>query len=443
MEQEPKLTHTSERVADNGGDSQPIDTPESRGEALRRIGLAAAAALSVTSASAEGLDAQTTLNTTNELVAESVENQTLKSVLSPEALELLERNNLKIFVEQDSKNGRYVIFFGQFHENPQEGIDRFMTNNYVRPFQDKIYEVLPIVAEASNGVVYTEGIADTVEVLNQTRDNLKAVKDILEKSTEKPLNSVADASRLLEVLTFSKTYSGNEFIRNYDALSPELLAQAENALQAFVENFSTDDEVEAAHFDIFKVDMVLASLSSLSSRVSNGLSGSVKDDIAAIRLFMEDKIQLAPAEDKEANEAAQTILKKLTSAREPVKNFVDNYLLSDPTISSLREQLKTLDKDKDALKRDEITAEIKSRLESAESDFRADHPELDATLKKLEDEYRELVMLSREAVVFNMIDSTDAYGAPHVTVLYGNAHNFLSELNEWNGDFGLIKIEAE
>lgn len=371
----------------------------------------------------------------------------IESVFDTDTLEQMEAAGFRPIVklEADGEAG-YVVHFDQTHTDTRSDFHEAMNAGLMQSFQERMREVLPILASQHGGVVFAEGVAQD---LSESKEVITDVTHQIAELVEEPdaLNSVSSALTAQNYLNWYNKHATNRMVQNSSL--PALIPSLQEKIARFVED---PGEVAADDQSDFEV---LQAYISLNAAGTIGHTGFTSADMYG---YMHDQFDIYPAETPEQNERGIAAQKKLEEARTAFNQMKAD---SRPDLIERRQEiLQAITEDQaagtetpDSQTAPELGINLEAELELVQEEYEqalALTPEATA-VREAEREFAEEGHINREQVVYARIQEYEMqYGLiDNPLVVYGGKHEFEHTLQSHNAnndptapDRGLIKIES-
>lgn len=349
-------------------------------------------------------------------------------------------------VEAD-KHGRYIIHIGQLHEHREAAVHRLMSDDKVKEFQDKLYITLSETAAIGGGVVFDEGVS---EDLSRLRTAVLSLKERMDELHNKEIKSISEAQQVSRVLDGYFSNRSNKFVKN--TIDPSIAGAVSKKLKEYVYAYSPQDRDEEASLVALQAKL----LGYVYTGSVNLLQGGLDFNSTAVRLYIEGKIDLAPAVSLEVNE-------KATQAYERYKDISSRYLdeftaltRADEIFNSSVEEIRKIQTKGES---GDLSTEETQRISHLQTQAQTRVAEIEKQLsdsplgheyKESEKQYDKWVNTEREKAALEEIGKYQLLKdeLPNYVLVYGAAHEFGPELIEYNQlndssmpDNGLIELK--
>lgn len=380
----------------------------------------------------------------------------LESVLGVEVMTQLEAAGFEIHVEVEAVgNAPYIVHIGQRHSHPLSGLNRIASRDAAVDFQSTLYEVLPAVAEISDGVIFSETYAAE---MGSVREYIEGQGAKLESAAETEIATIAEAQALSHLLDWYNQHKTHGLVSNF--INPETVTRAQEQLTVFLARYIPQDDYEQSLMEVL-------SASNTSLLIGAGISqiaGNVAFGDAVHRLYMEHRIEVLPAEDEETNSTAYSAMEDI-AAREPDMRALEaDVVLRNPDIQQMMDSFRELAQRQERLRgegsdltdtekeqMEELRLQVQQRYDQLKEEFEQ-LPQVIAFREAVE-HMDELVYTERENAALRRIEEFVAAGeflnpAQNIVLVYGNNHDFAPELiahntnnEEDSPDRGLITVK--
>lgn len=355
-------------------------------------------------------------------LAQQEQAEILEDVLGNELREKYEKEgfSVEVMLEAD-QGGKYTIVIGQLHAATTEGLMGAMSNKlFASPFQEKLYELLPETAEQCGGRVFMEGVAENID---ESKEYILGLRELMEEMAAKDIASLGDAEQVDVLLGKYYANAKHPLMRNTDA--HVYTKQLQEKLSTFLETFTPQDEYEKEGMDLLSSGLALNSTKEIFSRIM----GNAKYDSAALRLYMEDVIDIAPSESREVNEKAMEAYGNREDAerayRDARSEIVRSVLETETQAKGVIDRLRQ--KERDGTLTDEEQKELATARERIVRKIEAGEEELKQTdvgkaLSEAEQEFDQFVNIAREDAAVDRISELSK--DEDACLVYGNAHTW-------------------
>ncbi len=351
-------------------------------------------------------------------LSKAEQEQIINSVLGEKLAEQYKEAGFSVSVAlKTGESGKYLIHIGQTHVSPVEGLSRIMTNDEATKFQLTLLPLLEKTSSKGNGVIFAEGIAYDMQ---ESKEAIVKLNQIL-LDVEKHDIVFSKLETIFEVVNYYENNRENPLVTNH--IDEVLVKKVREKLSNFINNYEAKTEDEEVSISSHKVDLQTQTL----NRINSSLKGNENSfNNASLKLYMEDKIKLAPTENEKINNEAVEIIKSLTKAKQGLTEL--RLKLRKDLLSLVEEINKTKDDSETKKKKEQLgtlLAGIEAKIkESPEAKMVAE----------LEEAFKKVAFDKREKAVLDQIREYEGKNGEleNNVVVFGSKHNFLTQLREYD-----------
>lgn len=351
-------------------------------------------------------------------LSESEQEQIINSVLGEKLAEQYKEAGFSISVAlKAGEKGRYLIHIGQTHVSPIEGLSRIITNDEATKFQLKLLPLLEMTSSKGNGVIFAEGVSFDMQ---ESKEAIVKLNQIL-LDVEKNDIVFSKLEAIFEVINHYENYKENPLVTNY--IDEALVKKVREKLSNFIDNYEVKTEDEEVLISGYKIDLQIQT----SKRINSSLKGNENSfNNAAIKLYMEDKIKLAPTEDEKINAEAVETINSLAKAKQELTELR----------FKLRKDLLPLAEEINKVKEGTETEKKKEYLETLLAGVEAKIKESPEAKKvaELEESFKKVAFDKRERAVLDQIKGYESKNGElkNSVLVFGSKHNFSTQLREYD-----------